>query len=219
MNEEIFGRWEQWLGTIRDDVYGIMHARHIFKEVQGIVTKNPALQKPNIFYEWMARSYAVTCAMGVRRQADVDQKAVSLMKLLRDMRKHATILTRERHVALYPSVMKEIAGKHFDHIARGAKNHVDPTLLQENITALQEAAKDLLPYATKTLAHLDANPPDKIPTYADLDKALDVVGTLFNRCKLILLAEGGDEVAPMILEPWKKIFDVPWRTPPSKAPK
>jgi hypothetical protein len=48
-----------------------------------------------------------------------------------------------------------------------------------------------------------------IPTFDDLDGALDVFERLVRRYRLLLKGDGGD-VVPVIVEPWEAVLQVPW---------
>lgn len=71
-NASVLEKWEQWLDTIQADIVNLLHRRQIFREVQEIVVRNPRIQRPNVFYDWMASTYAASSVIGVRRQVDED---------------------------------------------------------------------------------------------------------------------------------------------------
>jgi hypothetical protein len=62
------------------------------------------------------------------------------------------------------------------------------------------------------IAHLDREVPTTIPTFDDLNRALDVFERLVKRYRLLLRADGGD-VVPVVVEPWETVLEVPWIPP------
>ncbi len=61
-------------------------------------------------------------------------------------------------------------------------------------------------------AHLDREEPKEIPTFSDLDAALDVFERLVKRYRLLLRGDGGD-VLPVIVYPWEAVLIEAWIPP------
>jgi hypothetical protein len=50
-DDDLIHNWERRLHLIEDDVVqSLLLRRFIFREVQGIVERNPRIQKPSIFF-------------------------------------------------------------------------------------------------------------------------------------------------------------------------
>jgi hypothetical protein len=124
-----------------------------------------------------------------------------------------------RHVERYCEEggpeFEKIGHREFDRFAGKAGAHVDPRLVQDDITNLQRMTEHLERYATKRVAHLDAKGPDRIPTYHELDQAIDLLEELVKKYRLLIKCVGG-AVLPVVAYPCKAIFTEPW-IPPDAA--
>jgi len=205
--------WDGLLDRIDGDIENLLLRRYVFREVRTIVDSNPRLHKPSIFYEWMTSTYAASAIMTLRRQADQGKDAVSLWKLLMGIREHAEVLTRIRHVAFYDTSIAGIGEREFDELAGIGQPYMDSRRVQTDATSLQHVTEKLRDYATKRIAHTLDTAPKQIPTFTDLDAAIDLVEVLTKKYKLLIRGQGGD-ILPTVAFPWKAIFTETW-IPPS----
>jgi len=211
-DDQRFAQWGTWVEAILADVRNVLFQRCIFWEVQKIIDANPRIQRSSAFYGWMGSVYVSSALMGVRRQLDLDQQSISLVRLLTEIIRFPQVLSRDRFVALYPSThpeLEEIAHREFDSLVSPGATHIDPSRVREDLTSFQFVAEDHERLATKRLAHLDAIGPPRIPTFAELDGVLDHMGDLVRRYRLLLKARDED-LLPLLPYDWKKIFRVPW---------
>jgi hypothetical protein len=160
--------WLKRFDLIENDIQEILLRRHVFLRLQEIVAKNPRLHRPSYLYEYLAGTYAVTNAIAVRRHArhDDERRDGSLIGLLYAIRRSPELLTHIRHVALYEEegMLADLAEKEFDRLAEPGA------------------------------AHLDREEPSTIPTFDDLNKALDVFEKIVRRYRLLLRAVGFDHI-------------------------
>ncbi len=117
--EERFTAWTVWVRKIAGNVQDLLERRSIFREVQRLVDANPRLQTPNVFFAWLASNYASAAVMRVRREMDKASRAVSLVRLLRDIRRHPQILSWNRVMAAHPPENRERARTAFGTLTRG----------------------------------------------------------------------------------------------------
>jgi len=94
--DQQFRRWYGWLDAIYSDVQNLVIGHHVNEEVRKIVQDNPRLQKPSSFYDLSTMTFAAFAAMAVRRQ--MDQKSISIVKLLGAIQKRPQVISRERFV-------------------------------------------------------------------------------------------------------------------------
>ena len=218
-DDERYAQWQAWIKRIRGDVQNVLHRRQVFREVWEIIGANPRIQKPSAFYSWMKSVYAAASVMGVRRQVDTDRDAISLRKLILDIRANPGALSRERHIALYPDHLHYLAHRGFDRLAEPGGAYIDGWNVQNDVTRLQKTTHALERFATKRVAHLDPEDP-RIAAHVELvelDAALDLLEELVKKYCKLLLAEGG-EIVPVIQYDWKAIFQEPWIPPRAAAP-
>ncbi len=212
-DDEQFAQWGTWLKTILADVRGLLIQRYIFWEVQKIIEANPRIQRSSQFYSWMGSVYASSAVMGVRRQLDLDQRSISLVRLLTAIIKFPQVLSRDRFVDLYRRTdpqLEEIAHRNFDDLVSPGAAHIDPSKVHDDLTRFQSVAEDHERLATKRLAHLDAIGPSRFPTFAELYAVLDLLGELVAKKYNLLLTATEEDILPVLLPNWKEIFRVPW---------
>ena len=213
-HDQQFKKWDEWLGKIIEDVENQLINRRIFWEVQNIIDANSQIQQPSSFYGWMGTLYAATGAAGVRRQVDLDKQSISFVRLLEEIIKWPEVLSRKRFVTLYVSkdpFLERSANLHFDDFAGSGKPHIDPSVVEGELKQLRDKAEVLKKFATKRVAHLDKNPPRRVPTYGELDDCLDLMERLLKKYVMLFRCEGYD--LPEWLTDWKAIFREPWITP------
>jgi hypothetical protein len=212
----ILDDWLKRFELIENDIQDVLLRRKVFLRLQEIVNQNPRLHRPSYLYDYLADTYAVTNAIAVRRHArhDDQRRDGSLIGLLYAIRRSPELLTRNRHVALYEEVgmPAKLAEAEFDRLAEPGAPHFVSRHVQGDIDDLLGAAAALERYATQTIAHLDRNEPSVIPTFDDLNRAIDVFRRIVLRYRLLLRAVGGD-VVPVIAEPWEAVLTEPWIPP------
>jgi hypothetical protein len=212
--DERWKQWDEWLETILEDVQTALIYRRIFHEVRAMIDSNPRIQKASSFYDWMAGVYADSGLMAVRRQRGVDERAVSMERLLVDMRKNPQVVSRARFVALYRPDMRDAADREFDRYVGAGAPHVDPKDVQRDLDDLKRRTEELERYGTKRVAHLDETGPKNVPTMGELEAAIDLLGALLRKYMLIVRAISYHE--PEWAYDWKAIFREPWIPPDAR---
>jgi hypothetical protein len=213
MNDaERFTLWDRWLQIIYEDAQNLLIGRYIYREVQAIVRDNPAIQEDSSFYDWMAYTYAGWAVVGVRRLVDKGPDSVSLANLLKAVAANPQALSREHFVALYKdsNLPLSYGEQVFDkHVGPGA-SHVSGVAVATDLDELEQAATSIRRYVNKRVAHRDRADFSEIPTFDDLDKALDLVEALVKKYWFLFRAETLTTVVPVWQYDWKVIFRVPW---------
>jgi hypothetical protein len=151
----------------------------------------------------------------VRRQADRDPRTRSLRVLICEMRDNAELFTRDYFVGLLGDqtdneLMVQRAHEGFDRFA-GTGDHLDPRIPTADIDSLDRDATLVKGFVDQHLAHTQAEPNVRIPTFAELDEAIDSVGEMFKKYAATLTGAAWlmlDE--PTFQYDWKAVFRVPW---------
>lgn len=207
-DDERFKQWGKWIKVIDENVDNAILNRHILQEVAAIIDANPRIQLPSVFYGSMSAVYSDSGLMAVRRQLDKDSRSISLARLLGEIVTYPYVLSRKRFVGLYRPQDQHLAQSQFDrNIASGA-NQIDPTVVRNDLDTLDKRTQDVERYGTKRVAHLDRKGPKNIPTYQELDDALDLIHTLRVKYLFLLLAQRYPET--VLIDDWKAIFREPW---------
>jgi hypothetical protein len=208
-DDERFTRWGEWIMAIHQEVENAALHRYIRQEVAAIIDANPRIQRPSAFYEWMAAIYSDSGLMAVRRQLDRDPQSISLARLLSEIRAYPNVVSRQRFVGLcrLPE-RKDVAHREFDELVAPGAQHIDPIAVQSDLDALKTKTRDVERYGTKRVAHFDERAPTSIPTFHELDEAIDLIRALW--VKYLLLLRGLSYREPVWAYDWKAIFREPW---------
>jgi hypothetical protein len=214
-------RWLGWIDQIKNDVTDILSNQEIFEEYRGIVGENKEVQTPADFHIWVIRNYSAYIAMAIRRQLETGNDVVSLKKLLVDIKKHCSSLTKEWHRGLgyhdwHPSMPgsgESQADQDFKNLA-GNLDYIDPNLVEKDIKGLTELGKRAYEYADKVVAH-NIGMASLPPTFDEMRKVVEEIEVMTR--KYYLLFTGG-HYSSLQLDyeyNWKVIFTKPWINKPS----
>lgn len=215
--DEVVRGWNERLDRIEDDVQELLTRRYIFRRLQEIVEANVRLHRPSHLYPYLVSTYASSAVAGVRRHTRNDRPARdgSLIGLLTDIRDNSNLLTRARHIGLYevagmpPDMAARSGSAAFDELASPEATHLERRHVQPDITSLRRSASTIEHYATRRIAHLDLRGPDRIPTFPELDAALDELGRIVRR--YVFLIRGYDtDVVPTLDGGWEAVLMEPW---------
>jgi hypothetical protein len=214
--EEIWDTWRGWLGdepqgeTIYAQVVEMMAFRqtwdvfaHVYKNAPKEVTDDAT------FFSWFRIGFARSQALGVRRMADRRSDAVSFARLIDNVWRYPTVLSRERFIAMQgPNDGFGMAGGWFNSMA-GTGDYIDPRIPAQDFADLQTKTKSVREWANTSVAHLTdkGGPREALPLQA-VHGAVDDVADLF--VKYMQLIRGVTIHSGVILGPWPYVFCVPW---------
>src|SRR5258706_3782121 len=155
---QVLEQWKRWLDGIYDDICRIHTDRFYWREVSNIVRQNPDIPGPRPIMSWMLRLFVNNLAMGIRRQADHGTDVITLGRLLRSVHENPTCASRKHFVALYMSdpLEQKIAQRDFDQFAEPGGEHVAVRIVEADIARLESQTAQVIEYANKQVAHLDA---------------------------------------------------------------
>lgn len=213
-------RWERWnahLEMIIQETYRAHHYRQLWRGLAEITqaANLPASGIFDAFGVW----YATTQTSSVRRQLDRRRGTVSLRRLLDDIAQHPQVASRERHVAVWlsegPDPQREAeAHENFDRFASGRdRDHVDATRASADIEQLEAAGSVVEKYASEAVAHMAAEQTHEVPTFDELNRAIDQIGELVQKYASLLKAVMILRLEPVIQYDWKAPFRQPWISP------
>lgn len=224
--EQILQKLKDWIERIRGEITKFFFLNHVFWEVQEIIHSNPTLEESkNYFYEWMGDSFVYSAAMFVRRQLDVRRDSLSLLKLLRELSKTPTLISRENFLSrttFQKSVLAIVAVKQrneaeriFDELVGAGKNHLERALIQQDIEQLIESARSFEEFANHYVAHHSLHEmPSVKPTFSDLDSCLDLMVGLLEKYYLLITGNRMPTLDKESFDPsWKEIFTFAWIEP------
>jgi hypothetical protein len=215
-------KWRRWLDeAITPDVHDIYLHRATYKRVQEIVVANERLPRDSYFWEYLEDTYATTQAVAVRRQAEPSTRVRSLGQLIKEVAENAQHVTRDFFVGMWvdPDDRDEIRRMGWTQIATSTWDekfggsvgeHLDPTIPLADLAALTETAASLKAFVDERIAHSDRRPRSPLPTFEDLDAAVDQIGELVVKYYLLFTAAGLVDLVPALQTDWEAVFRQPW---------
>jgi len=203
-------KWKKWLENISHEVSDLVTSRSIYYKFRQIVTDNSRINTGNHFFYWVETNYICTILMGIRRQIDNHSDAVSLKKLLSDMKDNCSLLSRELHLYNYNEQMKDLGNRTFDSLAGEAINVFPIERLEQDIQKLEDISILHKTYIDRRIAHYDKVPPIKaLGTLQALYDAISNFEEILSRYSLLINARGIELLPPDEYD-WKAIFRQAW---------
>jgi HEPN superfamily AbiU2-like protein len=210
--------WRNQLRIIYEDVVGLHHSRRVLRRAREIYRANAALQTDHFFIAWLTKNYAEATAVGIRRLTDDRRDVVSFWRLLLDLEKHATILTREWYVneSLRRAPANDLAwwrvhaNAEFDLFGPNDALHASPALIRQDRDKLDTIARLARDFVNAKIAHRSVKDFDEAVTLTDLSDTLDHLGELLKRYHLLLEQAGLLTAEPEIPTDWEWVFRTAW---------
>ncbi len=217
---------DKWLRWFDDPIFPEISAmylhRHAFRVIRDMVESNKSLP-PSYFFEYVEDTYAVTQSVAVRRQAECTSRVTTLGRLIREVQEEAPRLTREWWIGLWGTssvVQFDVPGFAWEEQwAGGVGDHVDPSIPAHDLEQLTNGAAKVSDYVDQHLAHRDGRPKAGLPTFADLDASVDLLGMLYAKYGNLLTASTYPLLTPAIQHPWLDVFRHAWMPSGWEPPK
>lgn len=213
-------KWRRWLeGQMRSEVLTAHLHRDVWKQTRAVIDANDSLP-PSYWWDFISDLYASTQASAVRRLVDRGSDGVSLRRLIAEVEGSCHLVTLDYFIGMYPPENHQrVAQAHRwwrRWFAGEVGDHVCPTIVSADLNELETTTAELRRYVDQYVAHTDprATRPDQIPTLNDVHKAIELIGTLYQRYYL-LITGNATGVTPQIQGDWMAVFRQPWMTAPS----
>ena len=210
-HDQLHEKWRQWLEEITTHVFNLFHNRSIWGEMSQALQEHEGL----VFLAHYADLYVAGQVMAVRRVADdrASGSTVSLGRLLGDLERNPSVMNRDRYVSMHPtgegdqaSFWAGHAEKTFDRCFGASDGLLSGDMNRERVNRLASASQAISDFADRLVAHLDSRGSDELPTFDDLDQAIDEIGVVLQEVTLLLTASSLVNVEPTIQEDWKRPF-------------
>lgn len=205
--------WIALLDKVTNHITDMAGSRLTWTTVRDIAAQSRAVTDEPYFLNWVGANYATAMAMGVRRMADRNDRAVSLHRLLVLVAAEPQKLTREWFCSDVFVGMVDSQDQAFARLADpNGLGHVDPEIVNTDLDALAVSAHAVRRYVNEYVAHAQARPTAAVPTFADLHQAVDDINLVFRKY-VTLLARADRQIEPVFQFPWARVFDRAWREP------
>lgn len=214
-DDQLYGRLNGELERIYVEIRGLRVNQHIFWEVQRMIRENPNLKKPSSFYGWMGNMYAAAMPAAVRRLIDLRKDSVSFIRLLEEVKNSPSCFSREaykkRAISINCNLPLDYVNGDYDKLVGKGSAEPDPTKIANHIRELKGRTETLKRFVDEHVAHLAKEPEKTLPTFQDLDDAIDLLEKLvlhyMHLFRGVVMPSG---VLPTWQYDWKEIFRYPW---------
>lgn len=188
-------RWVSWQKDIQSLSFQVsnLHARQlVWKAYVAAMEHVRVTGSASIFHNWMIDNHADALTMGIRRLIDRGMRnhaTVSLHTLITDIAHHADEVNLDNFLAVWkprdPHSL-ELAKETFLRLFPTPHDRSKEALVAE-ATTMRKEAEILIVHANKRIAHTDRTNLSDLPTWADVDRALEVVAKVLRRYYLLLI--------------------------------
>lgn len=201
------------MDAIQADLSDVALARVVWRAENAVITANSILP-PSAIFNVRARNYSEAQAVAVRRQSDTDSRTASLAHVMNAIKTKPAILSRESYVSHLEGELLEVGHCDFNSWACADGSHIEPAMVESDLASLLKATAGIKTYVDKFIAHNDRDRNGvTVPTFSELDKAIDVLFDLFLKYYLIVTATALASVEPVpqydLLGPYR----IPWIDP------
>lgn len=212
-HDEVYEKWLSWLEHIKDAVIELHHNRQIWKELTEAIWEHAGDTPYDTFIAHYTRLYVDGQTMAIRRLVKEHSQSseISLRRLVKDMIHQPTVMSRTRYVGLYTARVEledHWVKKAEEDFANnfGTGEWLDLLRLEKDLVTLDNDFELVTRFADRTVAHIDKRGVEQLPTFGDLNKAIDDAAEMFRRYALLLTASDWVMLAPAIQENWRAPF-------------
>jgi hypothetical protein len=131
---------------------------------------------------------------------------------------HPGAMTRELWVASWEPADDHdlrLANKQWDEqfASPADPDALNPELPAEDLRALVDGGRRMREYVNRHVAHMDRRGSKTLPTYNDIDEAIDLIGRLFVRYHALLTASSYTQLEPAFQDDWAAPLRTAWLPP------
>jgi hypothetical protein len=205
-------KWKRWLKVLDDEVTALYHHRAVWQEIAKTIDGNQAIPRTAAL-NMLHTMYAAAQAVAVRRIAEPGTRDISFGSLLVEIRDHASDVTEQWWLSHYDDAWSRALGGRRDwknNFAGTIGTHLDAALVRADLIDMERRVEPISRYVDKWLAHRDRRPPRNMPTFADLNRAIDCLGQLLTRYTLLLEVADRQIIAPVVVGDVMAPFRMAW---------
>ena len=191
----------------------------MWREMRNAVVASSDHNDRSYFLDHYTSLYVDGAAMAVRRLAAKtgQPQEISLGILLTDIKAHPCTLTKAVFLEHYTNSEDDRERARQAWLQRGEAawdqewadpqtDCLDSARITADLDRLRATAERVKTFANRTVAHIDSRGVNDLPTFADLDTAIDTLGELFKRYSPLLTGAGWPFLEPAIQGDWKRPF-------------
>jgi len=212
--ERLRQKWRGWLDEIGNELGLLLTGRDFFWRLQRIVESNKKIQSPALLHNWIADNYVAKVTTGIIRITGHHRGTISLYWLIKGIENNPDAITREYFVSQWKDeFLKKMgtADSTFDEFAKVGEQLIDPERLARDIEKLDKGMGLVKDFRDQWVAHFDEKRKiDRMPTFRDLDKALDIIDEVWCKYRLLLERCAPDTRKPSVAVDWEEPLRYQW---------
>jgi hypothetical protein len=210
MNPKI-SQWKIEFNEITNDLIDIIENQFIFHRVGEIIQANSKINQDNFFWDHLRANYSAAMVVGIVRQIDEKRQVISFMRLLKDIERNASVITRTWFADQYQLYLPRQIGEVQFAENFGSRETLDPTIIKKDIDDLATITADIEKYRHTRIAHKTKDPALRTSlTFQELDDAIDHLAKLITKYQLLLNQAGMPNLMPVVQYDWEAILRTPW---------
>lgn len=171
-------KWQKSVGLACLDCGNLMLSRDMFLDLHRMIAANKEMQQEDYFHEYMRDTYVAHAFMTLRRHIKIHKDSISLAGVVHDILENITQLP----------------------------NGGDAGDLRAACADFRDKATKVEGFADRVIAHHDKRPPRHIPTYREIDDAIDSMDQLAVQASLAVGGSYSDTCKPTVQGGWLNIF-------------
>jgi hypothetical protein len=213
--DERYERWVQQIDRITQETYWLHHHRQLFRGLAEITQAADPPLPSSVFFDAIGIWYVATQGTNVRRQLDRTRGTVSLARLLDEVAHYPGVMTRQRHLDVWTDPeFVELAHANFD-LFSGARERdgIDVALVRADLARLEQLGGVVQGYVNDAITHTADQTVHAVPTFDQLNAAIDAIGDLVKKYASFLKAVTLWQFEPIIQEDWRAPFRRAWIPP------
>jgi hypothetical protein len=214
-----WAEWARYFERIKDSLASLGIKREIHIVHREVLSRRHVEDDgTGVVHRWMQENYAESMLIGLRRAIDNDRKALSLVRLLEDIKNKAPEITFTKYVEMGRQAPASPSNSQLEHLyARFSSDGstLDDGMISSDIERLKEDNKGIRIYIDKVIAHREKtnreNPgsgPRPEAAWEDLDRLFYDIVELFNKY-YSLVNPGGhlDFTSPILPSGFEQAFE------------
>ncbi len=216
-------KWLRWLKELDIGIYELLYSKYLYNEVRQIIQSNPKIQTDGYFYEWLSIAYSKSASINVRKMIDTRSDVISLGRLLTEIIYNPDVINFERFESystadydgknevelMFLESRKKQARKEYEEFSGDCFPNIDPQIVRHDLDSLKSKCEPIKKYVDKLVAHRDKSIFRNIPTYNDLDNAIESIYVYYKKYTHLIRGIPYDiDIIPQWN--WREIFTHPW---------
>jgi hypothetical protein len=227
-DDQVFARWKTHFDVIHKELTYLMSTRRKFEDIREMFNSNARLRaigsQP---YGWILGIWGRDAVIAVRRELDDDRNTICFGSLLDEMAARPRVLTRARYMAFMKNsdqFLIDSNNRTFSKrgIIKPTSNpnddYLDPAVIKADRKTLNIAAKPVLAYANRLVAHRTPTLDRLEVSINQINHAIDAIEPVFKKYHVILTGSSLVRLEPYNQgDDWRETFTFPWYVKPRLA--